>query len=399
MVGRELASLAMYSLLASNRGGVLFVFFPLWMVSAHGVEPAYALAVMSAGYIGASLTGPLAGRWSDRLGRRKAFLLAGELGALPFFIAIPWAPTAALAGAAFIGGELVLSLGAPALNAYIADVSREGERGAGYGWVNAASSAGGVAGFIVVGGLLALFGLAAFFPFVVAVMVVAIGLVLLGVPDRRTAPSRRPSKLREYREVVRFSVAVSIRSIGSGMVGAFYGTFAYLLGATPTEVSVIAVAGLATMAVLSRYGGKLADRTGEMRTILLGTLVSLAGIGLFLAASTWWLILPAQVVRYAGFALLSPAMLAFVARSAPSDRRAEYLGIFTTVNSTLWSVGPIVGAVALALAGPPGLFAVALGLTAVSLFTVEGYYRTRRERGRGPAVPGEELARSTRMSG
>lgn len=397
MVERELLALSIYSLLASNRGGVLFVFFPLWMVSVHGADPAFALSLMSAGYVGASLTGPLAGRWSDRAGRRRAFLLAGELGAFPCFAAIALVPTAWQAGLAFVAGEVVLSLGAPALNAYIADVSREGERGAGYGWVNAASSAGGVVGFAVVGLLLAFFGLGAFFPFILAAMAAAIALVTFGLPERRREPSTSPVRWAEYRGVVRFSVAVSIRSIGSGMVGAFYGTFAYLLGASPTEVSLIAVSGLATMAVLSRSAGRLSDRAGEMRAILLGTGISLAGIALFLAAQSWWLVVPAQVVRYAGFALLSPAMLAFVARSAPEGRRAEYLGIFSAVNSTLWSVGPFIGALALSLAGSTGLFAGAFGLTAISLAMVEGTYRARRRRAGGP--PDATLTRSTRMSG
>ncbi len=114
MANRELVSLSLYSLLASNRGGLFIVFLPLYLVDLKGAT-------------------------------------------LPVGL--------------FIAAELALAIGGPAYTAYVADVTRAGERGAGYGLLNATSSAGGVVGVILAGVVTFEFGLVALFPFVIAVMV------------------------------------------------------------------------------------------------------------------------------------------------------------------------------------------------------------------------------------
>ncbi len=151
MASRELLSLSLYSLLASNRGGLFIVFLPLYLVEVKGASLPVALAILSLAYVPASLIGPWVGRLSDRARRRRPFLLAGEAAAFPLFLAIVFAPGYVLAGALFIAAELALAIGGPAYTAYVADVTRTEERGIGYGLLNATSSAGGVVGFLLAG--------------------------------------------------------------------------------------------------------------------------------------------------------------------------------------------------------------------------------------------------------
>ena len=68
VVQRAVVSLALYSLLSSNRSGVFLVFFPIYLVTVRHATVAVSLVFLSAGYLGGSLIGPLAGRWSDRIG-------------------------------------------------------------------------------------------------------------------------------------------------------------------------------------------------------------------------------------------------------------------------------------------------------------------------------------------
>lgn len=375
MVRRELLSLALYSLLASNRGGLFIVYLPLYLVVVKGASLPIALTILTLAYVPASLIGPLVGRLSDRVGRRRPFLLVGEAAAFPLFLAINFAPGYILAGGLFIAAELALAIGSPAYNAFVADVTGIGERGEGYGLLAATSNGGAVAGFVLAGLLTFWFGLTALFPFVVAVMVGTLSVVVFLVPDitlpHPTAP-RRP--LREMRPVVTFSFAVSIRAIGSGAIATFYGFLAASLGANDLEVSVVAVAGLLTGAVVSLPLGRLIDRRGEIRGIWYGTVLTLASYGIFLFSTEWAETIPAQAVRNAGLSFLGPGMSAWVARAAPADQRAEYLGMFTLINSSLWSVGPLVGAVALEVAGYTGLFAMAIATTIVSLVVMELLY-------------------------
>ncbi len=387
---RELLSLSLYSLLASNRGGLFIVFLPLYLVEEKGASLPIALAILSLAYVPASLIGPLVGRLSDRARRRRPFLIAGEAIAFPLFLGIVFAPGYLLAGALFIAAELALAIGGPAYTAYVADVTHTGERGFGYGLLNATSSAGGVVGFLLAGYVTFVYGLGALFPFVVAVMVGTLTVVIFVVPEvRLVAPVHARRPLREMKPVIVFSFAVSIRAIGSGAVATFYGYLAASLGANNFEVGIVAIAGLLTGALVSVPLGRWIDRSGEIRGIWYGTLLTLASFGIFMTASTWEQTVPAQAVRNGGLALVGTGMSAWVARMAPPSQRAEYLGMFALINSTMWSVGPLVGAVAIALAGYTGLFVMAIATTAISLVVMEFLYGEMgiRARLRRPDAP------------
>lgn len=389
MARRELLSLSLYSLLASNRGGLFIVFLPLYLVTVKGASLPAALIILSIAYVPASLIGPWVGRLSDRVGRRRPFLIAGEAIAFPLFLAIVFAPGYLLAGGLFVAAELALAIGGPAYTAYVADVTRTEERGFGYGLLNATSNAGGVVGFALAGWLTLEFGLGALFPFVIAVMVGTLSVVILLVPDVPVETPNRPRRsFSEMKPVLKFSFAVSIRAIGSGAIATFYGYLAAGLGANSFEVGLVAIAGLLTAAVVSLPLGRWIDRRGEIRGIWYGTLLTLGSVGIFAVATSWPETIPGQAVRNAGLSLVGPGMLAWVARTAPPGQRAESLGVFALVNSTLWSVGPLVGAVSIAAAGYLGLYAMAIGTTVVSLIVMELFYGEMGIRGRlrGPVA-------------
>ncbi len=372
MAGRELLSLSLYSLFASNRNGVFVVYFPLYLVEVKGATLPVALAVLTVAWLPGTLIGPWVGRLSDRSRRRRPYLLLGEALAFPLFLAVIFVPGFVLASVLFVLAELALAIGAPAYTAYVADVTRTSERGEGYGLLNATSSAGSVVGFLVVAALSVWYGLGALFPFVAAVMIGTLAVVIFLVPDLRLehpAPPRRP--LREMKPVITFSFAVSIRAIGAGAVGTFYGYLAAHLGANTFEVGLVAVAGLLTGALVSVPLGRIVDRFGELRGIWYGTLLTLASYGIFLGSTVWPETVPGASVRYAGQSFLGTGMNAWVARMAPVDQRAEYLGMFTLINSSLWSVGPLVGAIAIAAAGYPGLFVMAIASSVISLVAME----------------------------
>lgn len=378
MARRELLSLSLYSLLASNRTGVFVVYFPLYLVEYKGATLPIALAVLTVAWLPGTLIGPWMGRLSDRARRRRPYLLLGEALAFPLFLSVIFAPGYVLASLLFVLAELVLAIGSPAYTAYVADVTRTHERGEGYGLLNATSSAGGVLGFLVVGVLSLWFGLAVLFPFVVAVMVGTLTVVVFLVPDiHLTAPVAPRRPVREMMPVVTFSFVVSIRAIGAGAVATFYGYLAASLGASTFEVSLVAVAGLLAGAFASLPFGRLIDRYGELRGIWYGTALTLASYGIFLfswASFQWTETVPASSVRYGGQSFLGTGMNVWVARTAPVEQRAEYLGMFTLINSSLWSVGPLVGAIAIDLGGYPGLFGMAIASSIISLVWMELRY-------------------------
>ncbi len=379
MVQRAVVTLALYSLLSSNRTGIFLAFFPIYLVTVRNAQVAVSLFFMSAGYLGGSLVGPLAGRWSDRVGRRKPFLVGAELGGLPFYVAIPFLSNADYSGLSFVIGTIVLSVGTPALQAFVADVTREKERGVSYGTLTASSAGGSIAGFLIVSLLIDSFGFSFLFYFAGVAMMGTVLYVLLYVPDVVSDGKRGMKSLGTLKPLILFSFVVSIRTLGSGAAGGFYGLWATIIGASNFDVGLIAIAGLTATAVLGMQSGRLVDRHGELANLFIGTVIAVIAFSIFLVAPTWYFLLPAQAIRQLGFAMVSPAMLVWVSRIAPEGRRAEYLGIFAVINSSLWSLGPLMGGVAYQWGGPSAIFESAMltGLASVAaIYLFHSRYRT-----------------------
>ena len=367
---RILWVLSVYRFLSNNRSSLFTVYFVLFVVQKDGVSVAEGLVAFSAAYVASSLASPIAGRISDRLRRRRLFLLIGEAASLAFFVLIPVVPGFLLVSVFFLVAETILTFGSTALQAFVADISSTQERGGSYGFLNAVGSAGSVVGILVAGAVAEFFGLDSVFYMVGFVMAGTILLVLFAVPETVIPASTARKPIREMKGLAVFSFATSIRTLGTGAITAFFGAYAYILGANAFEVSVVAMAGLLTTALLGAWLGRKVDRVGEISGYIYGTAIVMVSIGVYFVAGTWCELIPARIIYAAGFGLLSPAMLSWVTKIAPANRKAEYLGFFTLINSTLWSLGPIPGGVVESVYGPQGLFVFAGVATMASIAAV-----------------------------
>jgi MFS-type transporter involved in bile tolerance (Atg22 family) len=297
--------------------------------------------------------------------------LVAEATSLPFFVAIPFAKSFLAVSLLFLLADTILSVGQTALQAFIADITPSAQRGRGYGFVSAVGAAGAVAGTLVAGTVAQSFGVVAIFYMVGFLMIGTISLVILAVPKHQLPQGERTRKpIREMKAVAIFSIATSIRTLGTGAVVAFVGTYAVILHANNFEVSLVAIAGLVTTALLgTRLGGQV-DRLGEIRAYVVGTIIVVFSLIVYVISNGWVDLIPAGIVYSSGFALLSPAMLSWVTKIAPENRKAEYLGFFSMINSTLWSFGPFPGGIVEAAYGTTGLFIFALATTTISLGSV-----------------------------
>jgi MFS family permease len=382
MHNRPLWALSLYQLLSNNRSSLFTVYFVLFAVQKDHATVSDGLTAFSVAYVSASLISPLAGRLSDRMGERRKLLLIAEASSLPFFVSIPFVNSFLAVSVLFLVAETILSSGQTALQAFVADITPATERGRGYGFVNAIGSAGAVVGTLGAGVVAQIFGLSAIFYLVGFLGIGTILLVLVTIPKHQLPKSegkRRP--IREMKDVAIFSFATSIRTLGTGAVIAFLGTYATILHANNFEVSLVAVASLVTAAILGTFLGRQVDNLGEIRAYILGTTIVVFSLVMYVVANSWIYLIPAGIVYALGFYLLSPAMLSWVTKIAPENRKAEYLGFFSMINSTLWSFGPIPGGIAQASSGNLGLFAFALGTTLISLGSVYAIYsRPRRSK-------------------
>ena len=306
MASRAMFALSIYQLLSNNRSSLFTVYFVLYAVQGAHATIAEGLTAFSIAYVAASLASPLAGRVSDRLGNRRTLLLLAEGLCLPFFVLIPFLHNFFAVTSFFLIGETILTFGQTSLQAFVADITPIAQRGRGYGFVNAVGSAGAGAGILAAGVISQLFGLDAIFYMVGFLMVGTLLLVIFAVPNQQLPKSEARKPLKEMRGVAMFSVATSIRTLGTGAVTAFFGTYASLLGASNFEVSLVGVAGLWSTALLGTHLGRSVDRFGEIRSYLSGSVVVTLSLFVYMFAAGWVDLIPARIIYATGFALLSP---------------------------------------------------------------------------------------------
>lgn len=118
--------------------------------------------------------------------------------------------------------------------------------------------------------------------------------------------------------------------------------------------------------VLKPVFGSLADRIGP-RSVLLGGLVAFAlASGAFVLAGDPALVAVTRLGQGAAAAAFSPAAGALVARLSPEQRRGRAFGGYGAWKGLGYTLGPLLGGVAIAIGGFGALFGVLAGLAALT---------------------------------
>ena len=277
------------------------------------------LAWISTGYsVAVAVVAVVAGPVSDRVGRRR-MLLAGA-AAMTVGLALH-----ALANGfgSFLAVRVLTGAGGGVLTgataAYVGDYFPPERRGWANGWIMSGMAAGQVLG-IPVGTLLAArSGFRAPFLVFAATMAVAGVMIARWVPAAEVELQRAPLGARylarHYRALLaNRQAAVAILS----NFGMFGGTALYLLflptwleqerGARPGQVALLFALGGAATVLAGPAAGRLSDRTGRKRLVL----VASVGLALGIVATV-----PVARSMAAAYLLFAATMALFAARASP----------------------------------------------------------------------------------
>ncbi len=346
--------------------GIALPLLPLW-AERLGASP-FEVGLLLASYaICQVIFAPLWGRASDRHGRRPVILVA-LAGASAAALLTGLASTLWLL---FVARALHGAAGASyvAAQAYVADVTRPGERARGLGLIGAAFGLGFTIG-PALGALLSTAGPRT--PFFVVAALSAANLVwaYARLPESRSATAARRVRggvramLRrpERRGVLVVSLVATAAFVG---VEATFALFAAdRLGYAELGVGLLfAFIGIVAASVQGGLIGPVVRRFGERRVLIGGLTATAAGaLGVALAGSLW-LMLPALAVLAAGWGFAYSATLALASLTAAADEQGAVLGALGSVGGVGRILGPIAGAAAYQLVAP----AAPLVLTAAVL--------------------------------
>ena len=306
---------------------------------------------------------PLWGRWSDRIGRRPLVLI-GIAGYVVAQVLFGLATSLWLLYAARTIGGMLSSATLPVAAAYVADMTKEEERGRGMAWFGTAVSLGVVVG-PALGGMLSRrdwhfnwsyghFMVDSFStPFFAAAFLglltlfAAIRWLLESLYSRETLVSKGEMK-RDWPTLVKnLRPLLALALAGQLALTIFEGTFALYAQAMfnygPIEVgAVFVVCGLVMTVFQAGAVGFLAGRIGEIYQIGAGFGLMGAGIALLPTARTTFFVFAFVALLALGMAFIAPNVAALISKRGAQQLGAA-LGIQNAVNSLGQASGPLLG--------------------------------------------------------
>jgi MFS family permease len=352
--------------------GALLPVMPLYF-TAHGVDIALLGVVIAAWPAARLFTEPVFGYIADRTARVPLMVMGLVVAGVSVGAMALWT-----APAAFVllraGSGLGTAMYDPAARGYLNDSAPAGRRGEAFGLYNAAQQ-GGILFGPAIGGLgTALVGSYVFVTVLAAVTTISAAVaVALRVREVRAAraPVPSPGSLAEFpaeRDLGssqangaepaeawlgapislrnRFIAAALLVNLAGYFGGGLYETIWALFvtsrgGGVGLVGLTFATFGLTTI-VLSSYGGRMVDRHGPFRFVVLGLLVMAVMMVSYPFVAQPLLYVPMVAVEAVGFAFLGPATYAVIARGTPAGRSSTAQGIAGSAGT--------VGAIAASLA-------------------------------------------------
>lgn len=358
-------------LMMTGFGIIMPVFARRLSALGGGVETLGVMAMVFA--LAHMLLSPLAGGWSDRIGRKPLILIGLGGFAVSNLLYLAAGSTLAFIAARAVAGVLTAGLYPAAMGA-VDDLSRPEERASRVGLVMAGYGTGLIAGPVLGGVLYDGFGFAAPFLFSGALGLAALVAAAVWVPEtiqgRRRAAEVTPTDARPTWSLV----VLTILAVELGLTLAFTYVEPQMvfhiydgLGWSTAGFGLVAGAYGVALALAQAMLSKSSDRWGRQPVVLVGIGLSLAlYFGLAFIASFPWM-LAAAFAAGLGTGLVGPALSALILDLADEAHRGRMLGLKSAASALGGVLGPLVIALLGPSLSPAGVFLSAAALVVTLL--------------------------------
>ena len=168
-------------------------------------------------------------------------------------------------------------------------------------------------------------------------------------------------------------LAASLSPLGSTMISVALPSIGTELGVgsgalTQWLVSSYLIVGIATMSP----GGKIGDRIGHSRSLVIGMGIYGAGSIVGFSLANLPSLAFARIAMAVGGAMAVPATLALLRNLVPPERRARTFGYFGSVMGTAAGIGPLVGGELTALFGWRSVFIANIPVILLAYYLIRG---------------------------
>jgi len=239
----------------------------------------------------------------------------------------------------------------PIAQAYIGDISPEGEEEKWMGYFNAAFFTGFGFGPLMGGVLTDHFGMNVSFSTMGGLNLLAFLIVAISLPEirqREIADSPHPSfKEMSNSGMVKglFSFQL-VFSLVRGTFATFLPIFAGIyIGLSPTFIGVLVAVNILLMALLQVYGGNIADRFNRRALVTISSLANAASLALIPLGGNFWQLLGICALGGISGAMATPATSALSIEEGRRFGMGSTMAILAMAFSIGMAVGPLMGGV------------------------------------------------------
>jgi DHA1 family tetracycline resistance protein-like MFS transporter len=381
-------------------GGVIIPILPLYAEGEFG-GTILQVTLLSTAFFGAQfLAAPWLGRLSDRVGRRPVLLIS-QLGTILAFILFIFAGPLGrwLDGMAtwlpLTGGMTMLYVARildgitggniTTAQAYVSDITEQEHRAHGLGLLQGAFGVGFIFG-PAFGGVLANYG--STIPFIGAAIITSITFLLTFLtlteslpPEARGGDHESPINRIQIRSLMKRSIILNVLAV------TFFATLAFsALPATfplyaervlfPENVSndqtqlaiglMLALYGMVSVITQVGFLGRLVQRFGERRVLLLGCIslmLAMFGVG---SIATPFLAVVFFLPFAFGQGVIQPNLQALMTRFGVRSAGGQLLGVYQSSRSLALIFGPVWAGFAFEQIGPRSIFFFGSGIMVIA---------------------------------
>ena len=288
---------------------------------------------------------PFMGRLSDRSGR-KVFLCSGLACLTIASIGFIWAQNPLQLILVRIFQGIGASMHLPIAQAYLGDITPEGEEGKWMGHFNAILLGGMSLGPLFGGVLTDLFSINTTFLAMAALCLIGLIATIIFLPElaRKTPLEKQSAAFTGLRKSNTMKGAFAFRMAnGFGMASIM--TFLPLFASQNLGLSVsligLLLASRAPLALLQSYTGTLADKYSRRGLVITGGAVAIIFTALLPTAGSFWPLLVMHTFMAIGIAFAMPANTAYVVEEGRTFGMGASMAMFMMAMQIGMGAGPI----------------------------------------------------------
>lgn len=380
----DIIKLGLVSFLTDLSSEIIFSVFAIFFTTVAGASAALLGLIEGLSDLSASSLNYLAGWLSDRTGKRKAFALAGYgFSTLAKIILLVSSTVTGLAIFRVIE-RLGKSFRGPPRDAWLSAVADKDTRGYSFGVHKALDKAGAVLGPLLAYTLLSWLGegVATFrLLFWVALVPAVLSVIVLSlIKDKPGTPHQRENMFDTWKTL---SPAFKRYLVTAGIFSLAYFSFSFLLlrahsvGFAIKDIVLLYALFNISFVIAAPLIGKLGDRVGRARMIMLGYATYLVMSLGFAFATTPWQVLILFIVFGVFYAIDEAQSKAFIA-DLEHERRASAIGMYNFVTGLVYLPASLIAG-ALWTLHPASAFLLAAAIALVALIA---FLRLRPDRER-----------------